>query len=209
MSSINPTGTGTISGPLPAGTNIIGKVGIDQTIPGTTNGVVEANSATIAGDTTSIDGKITVCDTSGLATESGGNLDTIAGDTTSIDGKITACNTGDVNVTSVPQGAPFFDSDGDNTAQAMKAAAGSLYKLHIINSNASAAYVQLFNVAAGSVTVGTTTPNYVAFVPANGSLTEDFVQGMAFSTAITYACTTTATGSGDPTTGLTVSASYV
>jgi hypothetical protein len=69
------------------------------------------NLDTIAGDTTSIDGKITACNTgaiagtvtanagtnlntSALALESGGNLDTIAGDTTSIDGKITACNTG-------------------------------------------------------------------------------------------------------------------
>lgn len=34
--------------------------------------------------------------TSALALESGGNLDTISGDTTSLDGKITACNTGDV-----------------------------------------------------------------------------------------------------------------
>lgn len=43
----------------------------------------------------------------GFATESGGNLDTIAGDTTSIDGKITACNTGAVVVSSsaLPTGA--------------------------------------------------------------------------------------------------------
>jgi len=75
------------------------------------------NLATIAGDTTSIDGKITACNTgaiagtvtanagtnlntSALALEAGGNLATIAGDTTSIDGKITACNTGAVVVAS-------------------------------------------------------------------------------------------------------------
>jgi hypothetical protein len=75
------------------------------------------NLATIAGDTTSIDGKITACDTgsiagtvtanagtnlntSALALETGGNLATIAGDTTSIDGKITACNTGAVVISS-------------------------------------------------------------------------------------------------------------
>jgi len=42
-----------------------------------------------------------------FALESGGNLDTIAGDTTSIDGKITACNTGAVVVSSsaLPSGA--------------------------------------------------------------------------------------------------------
>ena len=82
---------------------------------------------TIAGDTTSIDGKITACNTgaiagsvtanagtnlntSALALESGGNLDTIAGDTTSIDGKITACNTGAVVVAS---GAITETNSGD------------------------------------------------------------------------------------------------
>jgi hypothetical protein len=74
---------------------------------------VESNSAAILSDTSSIDGKITACDTgsiagtvtanagtnlntSALALESGGNLATIAGDTTSLDSKITACNTGAV-----------------------------------------------------------------------------------------------------------------
>lgn len=93
---------------------------------------------TIAGDTTSIDGKITACDTgsiagtvtanagtnlntSALALESGGNLDTIAGDTTSIDGKITACNTGDVTVgAALPAGTNLIGnvkiSDGTETA---------------------------------------------------------------------------------------------
>ncbi len=50
----------TISGALPAGSNIIGKVGIDQTTPGTTNGIVvnsfgsgtETPSASIATDST-------------------------------------------------------------------------------------------------------------------------------------------------------------
>lgn len=36
--------------------------------------------------------------TSALALETGGNLATIAGDTTSLDGKVTACNTGDVTI---------------------------------------------------------------------------------------------------------------
>jgi len=65
------------------------------------------NLDTIAGDTTSLDGKVTACDTSSiagtvtanagtnlntsaLALESGGNLDTIAGDTTSLDSKVPA-----------------------------------------------------------------------------------------------------------------------
>ena len=107
-----------------------------------------------------------------------------------------------------PDHAPMFDSDADNSAQAMKAAAGRLYSLDVINPNSTPAYIQLFNTAAGSVTVGTTAPVYVVYVPASGSVTKEFY-GMYFSTAITYAATTTATGSGDPTTGLTLSASYL
>lgn len=103
----------------------------------------------------------------------------------------------------------FFDSDADNTAQVLKAAAGTLYKVHAVNTNVAAAYIQLFNVAAGSVTVGVTAPNYVIYVPPSGAVTEDFVHPLNFATAITYAATTTATGAGDPTTGLTVSAAYL
>lgn len=116
----------------------------------------------------------------------------------------------DVNITASTDGGstPFFDADGDNTAQALKASAGNLYSLHVVNTNGTDAYVQIFNVAAGSVTVGTTTPNYVLFVPANGAVEEKWAIGMAFGTAITYACTTTATGNGDPDTGLVVSAAY-
>jgi hypothetical protein len=69
------------------------------------------NLATIAGDTTSIDGKVTACDTGAVVVASGAitetNSATIAGDTTSIDGKITACDTGAVVVSSsaLPAGA--------------------------------------------------------------------------------------------------------
>ena len=41
------TGAVTVSAALPAGTNLLGKIGIDQTTPGTTNAVVEASAAAI------------------------------------------------------------------------------------------------------------------------------------------------------------------
>jgi hypothetical protein len=109
---------------------------------------------------------------------------------------------------SLPDPAPLFDSDADNTAQAIKASAGRLFSLDVINPNPTPCYVQLFNAATASVTVGTTVPNYVIYVPASGSVTKEW-PGLFFATAITYAATTTATGSGDPTTGLTFSASYL
>lgn len=63
----------------PAGSNIIGKVGIDQTTPGTTN-AVQANAGTNL-------------NTSALALETGGNL-------ASLNGKVTAVNTGAVVIAS-------------------------------------------------------------------------------------------------------------
>lgn len=126
-----------------------------------------------------------------------------------------ACtNAGTFAVQSAPAAATsggadtLFDSDADNTAQAIKGAAGQLYKLDVYNSNAAVAFVQLFDLAVGDVTVGVTAPKYVIYVPAQGAATIDFDMPMAFATAISYACATTATGAGDPTVGLTLSACY-
>ena len=65
----------------------------------------DENDVTVTGTVTANAG--TNLNTSALATESGGNLDTIAGDTTSLDAKITACDTGSVTVASsaLPSGA--------------------------------------------------------------------------------------------------------
>lgn len=103
-----------------------------------------------------------------------------------------------------------FDSDGDNSAQAGRTVGGKLHYVHVVNTNSADAYLQLFDLATGSVTVGVTTPKLSLLIPAgNGTDAGAFEAGfgplgIVFNTAITYACTTTATGSTDPTTGLTV-----
>jgi hypothetical protein len=172
------------------------------------------NLATIAGDTTSLDTKqpalgtavmaasipVTLSSDDTLTAAANAILTTIDVDTDAI-----STNTGIMGTGFLP----FFDSDGDNTVLVVKAAAGRLYKIEAVNSNGVDVYIQLFDVAAGSVTVGVTTPNYVIYVPTNGAVFEDFAMGLAFSTAISYACTTTATGAGDPTTGLTISGGYI
>lgn len=53
-----------VSAAIPAGTNIIGKVGIDQTTPGTTNGV-----QTLSGSTTVVTGSVAVTGTFWQATQ--------------------------------------------------------------------------------------------------------------------------------------------
>ena len=108
----------------------------------------------------------------------------------------------------------LFDSDGDNSAQAAKTIPGYIDYLHIINPNTAQAFLQLFDVAAASVTVGTTTPKLSFLIPAgdgtnSGGFERSFDPPLHFSAnAITYACTTTATGNGDPTTGLTVNIQF-
>lgn len=101
---------------------------------------------------------------------------------------------------------PFFDSSVNNADQTMKAGAGTIYALEVSNPNATACYLQLFDHAAP--TVGTTVPVQSLFVPGSGANDKVFPVGLKFATAIHYAGTTTATGSGNPAVALILSAAY-
>ena len=112
-----------------------------------------------------------------------------------------------------PAAKKFWDADGDNTAQAMKPSGGRIHYLHVLNSNTAQAFLQLFDAPAANVTVGTTTPALTFLIPGgdgttDGAFEQYFGVPIHFSAAITYACTTTRTGNGDPTTGLGVNALY-
>lgn len=102
----------------------------------------------------------------------------------------------------------FMASSGDgstaltNTAQAVKASAGTLGGWYIYNPNATAAYVIIYNVASGSVTVGTTNPQMVLAIPATSAANVEFGNGINFTTAIAVAATTTGGGNAAPTTAL-------
>lgn len=98
-------------------------------------------------------------------------------------------------------------SDGStaltNSAQAVKASAGQLYGWYIYNPNSSAQYVQLYNTAAGSVTVGTTNPLFMLTIPATSAANVEFTNGITFSNAgWSAAATSTAGGNGAPSTAL-------
>lgn len=81
-----------------------------------------------------------------------------------------------------------------NTAVAVDASAGTLWGYYFYNPNASACYVQFWNTAQGSVTVGTTAPILSLAIPATGAANVQFAVGHAFSTAITIAATTARAG---------------
>lgn len=89
-----------------------------------------------------------------------------------------------------------------NTAQAVKASAGKLGGWYIYNPNATAMYVIIYNIASGSVTVGTSTPKMVLCIPATSGANVELVNGITFDTAIAVAATTTGPGNTAPTTAL-------
>lgn len=89
-----------------------------------------------------------------------------------------------------------------STAQAIKASAGTLVGYYIYNPNSSAQFVQFYNTAQGSVTVGTTNPLFMLTIPAASAANLWMPGGIAFGTAMSWSATSTAGGNGAPTTAL-------
>lgn len=75
------------------------------------------------------------------------------------------------------------------------------------NTNASMEYVQVFDVA-GTVTLGTTPPDWIIPIPATNSGGLILIYGLDFVNAIKVAATTSATGSTAPGTALDCSVGY-
>lgn len=102
------------------------------------------------------------------------------------------------------------------TAVSVKASAGNVYGIKIINPNATKANVKLYNIAAASVTVGTSAVLHTVPVPANDGtndgvtwITPDGII-MAFDTAIAIAAVTELADNGTtaPGSGLLVEIFY-
>lgn len=80
------------------------------------------------------------------------------------------------------------------TVAAVKASAGMVDSITVTNSHSAVQYLQVFNTASGSVTLGTTTPVLTVAVPATNTVQLNFDKGLKFGTAISIAATTTPTG---------------
>lgn len=95
-----------------------------------------------------------------------------------------------------------------NSAQAIKASAGTFGGYFYNNPNTADEYIQVYNVAFGSVTVGTTNPQLTFHLPgaASNSVAANLEigNGLNFATAMSFACTTTAGGNGAPSTALDI-----
>lgn len=122
---------------------------------------------------------------------------------------------GQVAVTTDAVGASTLNStssDGGtaltSTAQAIKASAGVLKGYYIYNPNSAATFVCFYNVASASVTVGTTNPLFMLTIPGTSAANLWIPDGIAFSTAMSWAAASTAGGNGAPTTALDAVAWY-
>jgi hypothetical protein len=101
----------------------------------------------------------------------------------------------------------FTDTDNAATIVSANGASTVIYSIDVDNTaNAAVTYTKLYNVASGSVTVGTTAPNMVVMVPASTRLCIQIPQGVTFDTAVSVASVTTAgtAGSTGPTSDVIV-----
>lgn len=77
-------------------------------------------------------------------------------------------------------------------ARAVKASAGQIYFMHCGNTNTTPVFLKVFNVASGSVTLGTTSANFQFMIPGStggAGYTVPIPQGIVLSTALTTAVT--------------------
>jgi hypothetical protein len=91
---------------------------------------------------------------------------------------------------------PLYNLDVDETEDAVKASAGKLMALHVMNLAATKRYVKFYNATVANVTVGTTTPVLSLPIPTMGDTNGAGFTfpipscGIQFDTAITVAATT-------------------
>jgi hypothetical protein len=160
-----------------AGSAIIGKVGIDQTTPGTTNLVA------LTAETTKVIGTINIAAAQTLATV------TTVGAVTAI---TNALPTGTNNVGSVnllPDAtATYAPTNATSTAyeasRIIKGSAGVLISILGYNSKTATQFIQLHNTT--TVPADTAVPVAIFAVPASSNFSLDFIPyGRFFSTGIT------------------------
>lgn len=100
---------------------------------------------------------------------------------------------------------PYFNAAVTATKVAAVSRSCRVFFIEIINNDLTDIFLQVFDLASASVTVGTTTPTMVFIVPGGtgasnrGAFEEAFNFPIQFNNALTIAATTTATGSGAPT----------
>ncbi|MBA3841052.1 MAG: hypothetical protein H0X39_00255 [Actinobacteria bacterium] len=180
-----------IGGALAAGTNVIGKVGIDQTTPGTTNLVALAANQSV--NQVQVGGTAVAVNSGVLS--AGVQRVTLATDQVNL---TTPLNVSNKTATTGGMTTHSLVSAASTNGTSVKASAGQVYLMAVSNANAAARYFKLYNKASAP-TVGTDTPVWRMMIPAGGGFTINAADlGLVFGTGIAYAITT---GAADSDTG--------
>jgi hypothetical protein len=189
-----------VTQPVSGTVAITGSTSVTGTVAVTGNvNVTQGTSPWVVSGTVSTTGSTSVTGTVAVT-----GVTAVSG-TVAISGSVTTNS-----ATTTSGGMTSFRNTGvSNTAVAVKASAGNLYYYHVYNTNSADCYFQLYDVAQGSVTVGTTTPTLTFAVPAGGLIDGSFDSApMTFATAITIATTTTVTGGTACTTAMLTNLGY-
>lgn len=101
-----------------------------------------------------------------------------------------------VNISTPANEVVYTSTSMQATAEGIKASSALLFSVIVDNSlNGAPTYIKLFNLASGSVTVGTTAPDEIIYVPAGAIITHVLytgaLQGKTFGTALSAFATTT------------------
>lgn len=110
--------------------------------------------------------------------------------------KVQPCNSSGAAVDPITAASIFRSIDVDESEDEVSSSACTLFWMNVVNTTASPLYLKLYNAAAASVTVGTTTPVMTFVIPTLGDTNgvgfniEFGPAGTAFSTGLCVACTT-------------------
>lgn len=180
----------------PAGTNLIGKVGIDQTTAGTTNGVVVNGSALPTGAATAANqsSEIAALGSTGDAAYAGAGASSIIAALKGIYAALLLPAPaggnliGKVNVSPATSGglslSNYYAQGTGGQGQVVKAASGQVFRIHAFNTGTAWAFLKMFNKATAP-TLGTDPAVAVHAIPPGGTINLGSADlGDAFSVGI-------------------------
>lgn len=216
LAVITVDSTGAIQSPLVSGSSVSAfqggswSVAVGSALPAGTNNIGGVDILSIAAGDNNI-GNVDVVTLPALpaGTNNIGDVDAIQSGTWTVQPGNTA-NTTPWLTTITPGTGGGWSSVStaslSSTALTIKGSAGTFGGYYFYNPNSTVIYVQVFNATAP--TVGTTAPTLIYGVPATAGANVEIANGVAMSTAMTWAATMGPTNSSAPTSNLVATAYY-
>ena len=179
-----------------------GKVAITGSVSVSSGAITETNSSTISSTLTSMNGKITACNTgaivgsvsiTGEITET--NSNSIYNNIATMNNKIVNCDTNSVSL--ITSSIKSFPATTTRVKRQFKVSNGVISSINYYNDASNINFILLYNALPENVTVGTTAPYAVIALIKNHGETID-LQRSLFTTAITIAVSGDYDGATDP-----------